>query len=395
MTQALRLEWLNADDLEDNPSNWRTHPDHQADVLADLISEVGWAGVLLFNETTGHLIDGHLRKKVAAGTIVPVVIGAWSEADEMKILATLDPVGAMATADKAKLDELIQRVQTESQPVAEMLASLQSGFEHLTLEAGKAWNPEIDTTGEHAVDVVGYDLGSVWMRDSNIGAHVYSYLLPLPANPQKSKPGALTVNYSRSPALEMQWIVNTYMRSGDYFMENCAGWFTFSMTAALAGYSGEGVDLWDTSLAFGRKQIDNLPDGCGSVKQVKGDARALPYPDDHFDFAYVNPPFYQLETYSNDPADLSKAPTLADWLRESTAMLDDMRRVVKPGSLIVTVMADYRDAGDLVPFKCTDPMAQDLLWEYARRRRSVDPEFADDLQEALRIKGFDPLGRKR
>lgn len=46
----------------------------------------------------------------------------------------------------------------------------------------------------------------------------------------------------------------------------------------------------------------------------------------------------------------------------------------------------------LVPLKCTDTTAQDLLWEYAQRRREVDPEFADDLEEALRIKGYKPDG---
>lgn len=42
----------------------------------------------------------------------------------------------------------------------------------------------------------------------------------------------------------------------------------------------------------------------------------------------------------------------------------------------------------LVPLKCDDPMAQDLLWEYAQRRRIVDPEFSDDLEQALLLKGF-------
>ena len=41
-----------------------------------------------------------------------------------------------------------------------------------------------------------------------------------------------------------------------------------------------------------------------------------------------------------------------------------------------------------VPLKPSDPTAQDLLWEYAQRRRAVDPEFADDLEEALRLKGY-------
>ena len=46
----------------------------------------------------------------------------------------------------------------------------------------------------------------------------------------------------------------------------------------------------------------------------------------------------------------------------------------------------------LIPFKAKDKMAQDLLWEYADRRRSVDPEFADDLQEVLRLNGYDGQG---
>jgi hypothetical protein len=39
-----------------------------------------------------------------------------------------------------------------------------------------------------------------------------------------------------------------------------------------------------------------------------------------------------------------------------------------------------------------DPTAQDLLWEYAQRRRAVDAEFADDLEAALLAAGYIPLG---
>jgi hypothetical protein len=40
-----------------------------------------------------------------------------------------------------------------------------------------------------------------------------------------------------------------------------------------------------------------------------------------------------------------------------------------------------------VPLSTADPTAQDLLWEYAQRRRDVDAEFADDLEYALLAKG--------
>lgn len=46
-----------------------------------------------------------------------------------------------------------------------------------------------------------------------------------------------------------------------------------------------------------------------------------------------------------------------------------------------------------VPLSVTDPTAQDLLWEYAQRRRAVDVEFADDLEWALKGAGFEAPAR--
>lgn len=43
-----------------------------------------------------------------------------------------------------------------------------------------------------------------------------------------------------------------------------------------------------------------------------------------------------------------------------------------------------------VPLSCKDKTAQDLLWQYAQRRRVVDAEFADDLETALKLAGYAP-----
>ncbi len=43
-----------------------------------------------------------------------------------------------------------------------------------------------------------------------------------------------------------------------------------------------------------------------------------------------------------------------------------------------------------VPLSTEDPDAQPLLWLYAQRRRPKDPEFSADLEEALRLSGYDP-----
>jgi len=100
----LRLEYLDPAQLASNPGNWRTHPAKQVSALRDVIDQVGWAGTLLFNERTKRLIDGHARKELWKGKgKVPVLIGSWSEAEEKLILATLDPLSAMATTDTGKL----------------------------------------------------------------------------------------------------------------------------------------------------------------------------------------------------------------------------------------------------------------------------------------------------
>jgi hypothetical protein len=48
-----------------------------------------------------------------------------------------------------------------------------------------------------------------------------------------------------------------------------------------------------------------------------------------------------------------------------------------------------------VPLSVKDPTAQDLLWEYAQRRRVVDAEFANDLEAALLAAGWQGPGRDR
>ena len=123
----LRLEWRAPSELAENPANWRRHPETQLAALTDVIGEVGWAGACLFNERTGRLIDGHARRKVAleqGATKVPVLVGRWTEEQERKILATLDPLAAKAEADPEKLAALLAQIDTESEAVKALLAEL-------------------------------------------------------------------------------------------------------------------------------------------------------------------------------------------------------------------------------------------------------------------------------
>ena len=115
--KPLRLEWMSPETLADNPSNWRKHPEAQTAGLTASIEEAGWAGALLYNARTGRLVDGHARKKLPEELMVdgkvPVLIGHWTEEQERLVLATLDPLAAMAEADEQKLGELLRQIETE------------------------------------------------------------------------------------------------------------------------------------------------------------------------------------------------------------------------------------------------------------------------------------------
>jgi hypothetical protein len=117
-------------DLNPHPDNFRRHGDNQRHALEAVIAEVGWAGVVLFNETTGNILDGHLRKELFEGKgRVPVLVGQWSAETERKILATLDPIGALAHEDPVALDALLKEIgDTMAAPASKkMLADMQSG----------------------------------------------------------------------------------------------------------------------------------------------------------------------------------------------------------------------------------------------------------------------------
>lgn len=115
------------DQLLANPRNWRIHPKQQQDALSGVLSEVGLVQSVIVNKHTGYVVDGHLRVSLAmreGQPTIPVVYVELSEEEEALILATLDPLSALAGTDQEKLDELLHEVTTCSPAVAAMLAEL-------------------------------------------------------------------------------------------------------------------------------------------------------------------------------------------------------------------------------------------------------------------------------
>lgn len=110
-----------------HPENWRRHPAIQQRALAGALEEVGLVAGVTVNQTTGRLLDGHLRVELALArgeASVPVTYVALSELDEAVVLATFDPLGAMAEADGERLAALLGGLQVEDAALRGMLTEL-------------------------------------------------------------------------------------------------------------------------------------------------------------------------------------------------------------------------------------------------------------------------------
>lgn len=125
------LRRVRAGDLIPSEKNWRSHPQAQKDAMLGVLDQVGYADALLVRETPDglKLIDGHLRAEVTPDQDVPVLVLDVTEEEADIILATLDPLAAMAEADTEKLAELMEGIEVDDEAVQALL-------EELAAEAG-------------------------------------------------------------------------------------------------------------------------------------------------------------------------------------------------------------------------------------------------------------------
>lgn len=125
-----------------HPANWRIHGRSQQAALSGLLHEVGLVQSVIINQRTGRLVDGHLRLLLAmqeGQPDLPVVYVDLSEDEEAKVLAALDPIGALADRDDDKLSDLLKRVEADDEGLNKLLEELatSSAIEPLDNDLGE------------------------------------------------------------------------------------------------------------------------------------------------------------------------------------------------------------------------------------------------------------------
>jgi hypothetical protein len=87
-----------------------------------------------------------------------------------------------------------------------------------------------------------------------------------------------------------------------------------------------GIYCWSSDLNEGT-------DACDSAR----------IPPNCFDFCWVHPPYWRQKLYTNDPRDLSRAPTLAAFLDRYRLLIANCAGALAPGGKLAILMGDYND----------------------------------------------------
>jgi hypothetical protein len=136
-----------------------------------MLGEIGNADALLVRELPDKrlmLIDGHLRAETMPNEQIPVLVLNVNEEEADKLLATVDPLVGMASADGARLNELLESFRSDSPAVLALLDHIRAD-EGLLLERLHALGdpePQIDKAKELR-DKWGTALGQLW----DVGPH--------------------------------------------------------------------------------------------------------------------------------------------------------------------------------------------------------------------------------
>lgn len=107
--RIVKLIKVPASELRAHPDNWRLHPEHQRGALSAIMSEIGLVAAVIARETPAglQLLDGHLRAEILGDAEVSVLVVDLDDKEAAQMLATFDPIGALAITDDDAFARLI------------------------------------------------------------------------------------------------------------------------------------------------------------------------------------------------------------------------------------------------------------------------------------------------
>ena len=342
------LQHVRAGDLIPNPLNWRRHPEHQRELLRTSLEEVGYADAVIARQTDDGLvlIDGHLRAGIDDDQVVPVLVTDLTEDEAGAMLASLDPLAGMAIPDVPALDRLLSSLKAkEGNPINRLLDGLPKvGAPQSTLANQSVQQPGASSAGSVAERYIEAPLSllearstrwqerkKLWRglignslgRADELVGKAEQYLDRSFYTNKRRTERELGVELSTAEYTKYYWpgpansatsqfdpvlaeiIVSWYSRPGWTVLDPFAGGQERGYVAAATGREYVGIDLSGDQIAHNERIIREA--GLDGVTYVQGDSQNAEtlVPTLKADLLMACPPYWNLEQYSDAPADLS------------------------------------------------------------------------------------------
>jgi DNA modification methylase len=313
-----------AGDLLPNPRNWRKHPKAQMEALQGVLAEIGFAGAVLARETPNGLmlIDGHLRTETAGMAEIPVLILDVDENEADKILATFDPLGAMAIADGAKLDAVLRNIQTDNQALATMLSELAVGAGIIPGDDTESGQPNKEISNETLAERFGIPPLSVMDARQGKWQNRKRAWISLGIESKQGRDVRVYGNGGSDPVTQklVKWsngqsvfdpvltelIYRWFVPKNGIILDPFAGGSVRGIVAAKLERQYIGVDLSTGQIEANNEQaktfqFNNPPVWhIGDSMQIDKICHGI-----EADFVFSCPPYADLEKYSDNPKDIS------------------------------------------------------------------------------------------
>ena len=158
-----------------------------------------------------------------------------------------------------------------------------------------------------------------------------------------TKKGAL----STFPQNVGRTVLLLYTEPGMLVVDPFAGHNSRMELCITNGRHYEGCDLSTTFMEFNKRRADHLRSIFKKSKLTLHhcDSRKMPVKDGVGDFTITSPPYYDIEEYGDEPAQLGKSKTYAKFLDGIGDVLKENYRCLKPGAYAVWFVNDFKRRG--------------------------------------------------
>lgn len=111
-----------------HPDNPRRHPNKQRDSLRGSLETLGNYDVIIENQQTGYIIDGHARVEEALtldeNMMLPYILVDLSESEERLALASHDFITTLAVYDYDSVQSLLSTIESDDSRIQTLLSDL-------------------------------------------------------------------------------------------------------------------------------------------------------------------------------------------------------------------------------------------------------------------------------